>query len=118
MSCWQIGLLLFFVGQPVALFFGYAVGIQYQRESLPQWVRNICEVVALLATIVDVLANFTVLLIYLLDLPRWGEWTFSTRLERLVLQPGLQGRVAIAIARVLNRIAPPGHPHIKAAVGK
>lgn len=33
-------------------------------------------------------------LLYVLDRPQMGEWTFSTRLERLVLQTGLRGRVA------------------------
>jgi hypothetical protein len=117
---WWI-LLLFFVGQPVALFFGYSLGIQYQRESWPQWARNVCEFVAGFALLIDVLANWTVLSIYLWEWPRWKqnelqpEWTFSTRLERLWFDTGWRGRVARPIARLLNWIAPPGHPHIKNA---
>lgn len=111
---WQLALLLFFVGQPVALFFAYTLGIQYQRGGW--W--SVLEGVAVLALIIDVIANLTVLSLYLWDFPQRGEWTFSTRLERLVLQPGWRGRVALAIGRLLNRIAPPGHPHIKNAVNR
>lgn len=121
-------LLAFFLGLPMALFFAYAIGIQYQREAwpvwmpllgskpFPQWLRDICEVVAAIALLIDVPANWTVLSLYFWEWPGPNEYTFSTRLERLVTQTGWRSRIAWPIARLLNRIAPPGHPHIKNAV--
>ena len=115
---WLHLLFAYFVGLPMALFFAYAVGIQYQRESLPLPVRGLCAVVAAMGLVIDVLANWTVLSVYLLELPlipsQWAniEWTFSTRLERLVTEQGWRSRIAWPIARLLNWLAPPGKPHI------
>lgn len=115
---WPHFLVLFFVGLPVALFFAYAIGIQYQRESWWQWARNVCLVIAGIAVLIDVLAEWTVLSLYLWELPREHEYTFSDRLERLVTETGWRSRIAWPIALLLNWIAPPGHPHIKNAVEK
>lgn len=112
----QYFLLWFFVGLPVALFFAYAIGIQYQRESWPQWARNVCLVIAGIAVVIDVLAEWTVLSLYLWERPKEHEYTFSDRLERLVTETGWRSRIAWPIALLLNAIAPPGHPHIKNAV--
>ncbi|WP_342617241.1 hypothetical protein [Rhodoferax sp. GW822-FHT02A01] len=116
---WWHYLLLFFIGQPLALFIGYAVGIQYESETLPAWLRFVFEVIVCLALIIDFIANMTVLSIYLWELPQIHdrrEWTFSTRLERLCLDTTTwQGRTALQVALLLNRIAPPGKPHIKNA---
>jgi hypothetical protein len=109
-------LLAFFVGLPAALFVTYAIGIQYQRESLWAWVRGICEVVAIIAMVIDVIAEWTVLSLYFMEWPLIHEYTFSDRLERLVTETGWRSRIAWPIARVLNWIAPPGHPHIINAV--
>jgi hypothetical protein len=109
---WPQFFLLFFVGLPGALFFAYAIGIQYQRESLPRWLRNVCEVIAGFALLIDVAAEWTVLSLYLWERPRQHEYTFSDRLERLVTENGWRSRIAWPIALLLNWIAPPGHPHI------
>lgn len=127
---WPLWLLAFFVGLPMALFFAYAIGVQYERErwpdwlpllrgrQFPVWLRAICAVVAAVGLVIDVLANWTVLSLYLWEWPKWRpwvmhtEWTFSTRLERLVLSQGWRSRIAWPIARQLNWIAPPGKPHI------
>ena len=107
-----------FMGLPMALFFAYAIGIQYQRESLPLVVRGVCAIVAAVGLVIDVLANWTVLSVYLWEVPlvpsQWSriEWTFSTRLERLVLESGWRSRTALPISRLLNWVAPPGKPHI------
>lgn len=112
-----------FIGIPVILLISYAIGIQYQRESLPMLLRAVCAAVAVVALLLDVLANWTVLSVYMLEWPRWradvvhAEWTFSTRLERLWFDTSWRGKVARQIARLLNWLSPPGHPHIKAAVG-
>jgi hypothetical protein len=126
--------LAFFVGLPMALFFAYAIGVQYERERwpdwlpllrgrrLPMWLRAVCACVAAFGLVIDVLANWTVLAIYLWEWPKrrpsvmHTEWTFSTRLERLVLTYGWRWCISWRIARMLNWIAPPGKPHIHNAV--
>ena len=117
-------ILIVFIGLPGGLFFGYCIGIQYQRDAWWLWVRCICAIVLTWALVIDVAANWTSLSVYFWEFPREPpdvdstEWTFSERLERLVLTDGWRGRIALAIARFLNRVAPPGHPHIKNAVGR
>lgn len=104
--------LAFFIGLPLALAITYAIGIQYQRESLWTWVRFVCMCVAVAAIFIDVIAQWTVLSLYLWEWPKHQEYTFSDRLERLVNDTGWRGAIARPIALVLNWIAPPGHPHI------
>lgn len=89
----------------------YPIAVQYERGG---WWRVVAPITAL-AMVIDVAANHTELSLALWERPRRGEWTFSTRLERLVLISGRRGNVARRIARALNWIAPPGHPHIKNA---
>lgn len=118
----------FFIGLPLALFIGYAIGIQYERQTwpawvpalrgktFPEWLRYLCAVVVFLALIVDVIANWSVFWICFWQKPRRGEFTFSDRLERWVTEPGWRASLAWPIARLLNWLAPPGHPHIHNAV--
>ena len=106
---------------PLLMLVLYAVGIQYQRESLPQWLRDVCSGVAVFGLVLDVLLNWTLFSLYLWELPRWGkgqpkpEYTFSDRLERLWSDATWRGKVARPIALLLNWIAPRKHPHIKEA---
>lgn len=111
-------LFLFFIGLPGALFVGYTIGIQYQRESWWLWVRMVCLLVAGVTMLLDVIAEWTVLSIYMFEFPEPGEYTFSDRLERLCLESGWRGWIGLRISRLLNWIAPPGHPHINNAIGK
>ncbi|QDL55292.1 hypothetical protein [Rhodoferax aquaticus] len=92
----------------------YPIAIQIERGG---WWRLLAPV-TLFALLVDVIANYTELVVLTFDFPRRGEWTFSTRLERLVLSSDWRGRAARPISRLLNWIAPTGHPHIKNAIGK
>jgi hypothetical protein len=57
---------------------------------------------------VDVLMNYTWLALFTLDIPRRGEYTFSTRLERLVHDQGMRGTVCRQIAYAINYVLP-GH---------
>jgi hypothetical protein len=82
----------------------YAIGIQYQRKGL--WYATLP--VALLALVLDFFLNYTELALLTLDLPRWGEWTFSTRLARLRWEADWRGDIARYITRVLDAIAPSG----------
>lgn len=42
----------------------------------------------------DVLANLVVFTVLLLELPRWGEWTVTARLQRHHADPTWRGKVA------------------------
>ena len=90
-------LLLQLVGLPLLLALAFPVVIGWRQAT--GW-RRAC--LALLAAI-DVWLNFTTLALYMLDWPRWGEWTFSKRLERLVCDAGWRGALARPVARYLNR---------------
>lgn len=87
----------------------YVIGIQYQRGG---WWR-ICLVAALPAILLNVLMNFTVLAVLTWDWPRKGEWTFSQRLSRLVLETGWRGTLAWYTARYLLDPFDPDGIHIK-----
>lgn len=82
----------------------YAVAIQYERGG---WWR-VFYLVAVPAWVLDVVLNYTELAAMTLDRPRWGEWTFSTRLKRLKRADGWRGSVGRYVARVLDVIAPSG----------
>ena len=82
----------------------YPLAIQYQRGGV--WL--ILAPVAIIAFIVDVLANYTELVLLFGDTPRRGEYTFSNRLFRLQTGTGWRGDLARYIVRVLNAIAPSG----------
>ncbi|MEY2688890.1 MAG: hypothetical protein RL375_3088 [Pseudomonadota bacterium] len=87
----------------------YVVGIQYQRGG---WWRFLV-LVALPALLLNVILNYTVLALLTWDWPQRGEWTFSKRLERLVLAPGWRGDVAFYVARhLLDPFDPDGY-HVK-----
>lgn len=104
---------LLFIGQPLLLAAGYVVGIQYLRGGI----LLLLGAVAAIALVIDTLANLTVFSVYFWELPQirtHGEWTFSTRLERLFYDTGWRGALARPIALMLNRIDPT-HSHIKAA---
>ena len=71
--------------------------------------------VTLLAWVVDCLANYTTISMLVGEFPRWGEWTFSQRLERLCKEPSPDQQLFIQIALKLNRVDPL-HCHIKAVL--
>lgn len=62
----------------------------------------------LVAWLSDVLANYTLLALLFASWPRWGEWTFSLHLPRLIRLPGLRGFLALAIKTHINSEVP-GH---------
>jgi len=82
----------------------YPVAVQYERGGF--W--RLLFPVTFLALIIDVIANWTELSVAFWELPRMGEWTFSTRLERLVHGMGWRSDIARFVARQLNAIYP-GH---------
>jgi hypothetical protein len=90
----------------------YPLAIQYERGG---WWRIIAPV-TVLALLIDVIANYTELSLAFWEWPRYGEWTFSTRLNRLITWEDWRGSVARPIAAVLNYIAPSGK-HIEALQG-
>lgn len=86
----------------------YPIAIQYERGGW--W--NIVAPVTLVALVIDVFANHTELALAMWEWPKRGEWTFSTRLERLVREQGWRGDIARPVVSILNFIAPSGK-HIK-----
>ena len=111
---WVVLLLITFPlwGIP-ALWLLFPLAIQYERGGV--W---LCVApVTLLALLLDVVLNYTTLALLTWDFPRWGEWTFSTRLARLIQFPdeGYQRYWSRYVARCLDAIAPSGQ-HIKRPV--
>jgi hypothetical protein len=82
----------------------YAVGIQVERGGA--WL--LLWPITGIALVLDVILNFTELALLTLDLPAWGEWTFSKRLSRLKAAGGWRGDLARYIKRGLDAIAPSG----------
>lgn len=77
-----------FLGLPVLLWCLYVVGIQFERVALggSRWWYCVLPV-TFVALLLDVLLNYTVLVVLTWDVPRVGEWTFSDRLARLKRPP-------------------------------
>lgn len=86
----------------------YFLGIQYERGGL--W--RIMAVFAVVGLVIDVILNYTELALLTLDFPRKGEYTFSTRLQRLQYNTDWRGDIARPIASLLDALAPSGQ-HIK-----
>lgn len=95
-------LLLQLVGLPLLLAVAFPVVIGWRQAT--GWRR----VVLALTAVLDIWLNFTTFAVCTLDWPRWGEWTFSKRLERLARDAGWRGALARPVARYLNRFDP-GH---------
>lgn len=105
-------ILLFPLYIPLALALGYLIGIQYNRY----WILYPLIIVAIPTLFLDVLANYTILSIYMWEKPNKFsfylgriEYTFSDRLERLVLSSGWRCNIARFIAKWMNKVAPIKH---------
>jgi hypothetical protein len=103
-----IYLILFFLLSPWILFFWFTITIQYLRGGI-FWLLAITGGVTLP---LDVFYNYSVFVVLMWDVPKKGEYTFSSRLERLVLRTDWRGEFARQIATCLNAICPT-HNHIK-----
>jgi hypothetical protein len=82
----------------------YPLAVQYERGGY--W--RLLFPVTFCTLIIDVVANWTELSLAFWEFPRYGEWTFSTRLERLIHGYGWRSDVARFVAHQLNAIYP-GH---------
>jgi hypothetical protein len=105
-----------FIVVPLFMFLLYTVGIQYQGGG----VCLALVFVVLAAWLLDVLLNYTVLVIYTrLDWPRGREYTFSQRMPRLIAggparrRPGPVGRQCLLLAHALNALAPKTHINLE-----
>lgn len=87
----------------------YPLAIQIERGG---WWRLLLPI-TVLALIVDVLANYTELVLLTWDWPAAGEYTFSTRCVRLQYYPGWAGCVA-RFARWYTNYFDPLGDHIHA----
>lgn len=97
----------------VLLILLYPIVIQYNRGGFFKLLLPLL----FLAIIADIIANYTILIVLMLDVPQEGEYTFSKRLERLVLETGIRGKICLVIAKILNWFDP-SHNHIKNAMYK
>lgn len=91
----------------------YLVGVQYHRGG--NW-RALWPVGAA-AIAFDLLLNYTLFAIVTWDWPRSKEYTFSTRLERLIHDTGWRGSLARAITYYLLDWADPRGFHINPTRG-
>jgi len=87
----------------------YIVGVQYKRGGA--WLAM--YPVAFAALVLDWAMNYTIFAVMLWDFPRKGEWTFSTRLERLVRSTGWRQVLAQAIAHYMLDPFNPDGVHVK-----
>jgi hypothetical protein len=84
------------------LFFLYTYGVRYFRGG---WYRCWAPV-TILAFLVDVFANYTSLCM-LGGWPKKGEYTFTSKLFRMMQESGLDQELYVQLALKLNRISFP-----------
>lgn len=111
--------LLFFASsiaacQALFILYVFSMNVQrvYEQRRMTTWHWLFAGAWVVFAILLDVVLNYTLLAVLTLDFPKSGEYTFSQRLERLVRQDGLRGKVARSIAFVLDPFDPSGK-HIK-----
>ena len=68
---------------------------------------------AVLALLLNVALNYTVLALVTWDFPRQGEWTFSKRLERFIRGTGWRRELAALVAMALLDPFDPDGRHIQ-----
>ena len=91
----------------------FSITIQYVRGGI-FWLFAITGGITIP---LDVFYNYTAFVVLMWDIPKKGEYTFSSRLERLVSRTDWRGEFARQIATCLNAICPT-HDHIKNAIGR
>ena len=94
-------LLMQFLLLPLLLFAIYPYAVQYEKYPNRIWA-------AALTHILSGYLNFTTFVLYTLDFPMSGEWTFSKRLARLRRLSGFRGAICQQVANYLNYFSP-GH---------
>ena len=94
------------------LWIFFPLFIQYKRGGW--W--SVLIPFAVVLFVIDVLANYTELIIMTWDRPRRGEYTFSNRLYRLQSKAGGMGEFYRWIVGMLNA-ATPGGLHIQPPKG-
>jgi len=82
----------------VLLFLLYPLAIQYERGGW--W--NILKPLALVAGIIDIIANYTELALLTWDFPKHNEYTLSVRCARLIHQDNWAGTVGRFTQRYCN----------------
>jgi hypothetical protein len=82
----------------IILLFLYPIAVQFNRGG---WFLLLAPITVFTLAL-DVLANYTELALLTWDFPRTGEYTFSTRLERLGKNTDWRGSVARGVISYLN----------------
>ena len=85
----------------------YPIAIQFERGG---WWLVVLPV-TVVALVIDIIANYTELALLTWDWPRRGEWTFSTRCQRLQHDSGWRGRIG-RLVRDYTNYWDPQHDHI------
>lgn len=99
---------MLFVVAPPLMFLLYVVGIQYQAGGVCKWLGFVTAI----AWVLDLLLNYTALVVYTdFDRPQHAlrEFTFSQRMPRLIAAGGTVGWLCLMLAHALNALAPKIH---------
>lgn len=97
--------LALLIASPLILWLAYIPAIQFRRGGWWRLMYPFTFVVAL----ADIIINYTVLALYTWDWPRRGEYTFSKRLDRLIMLDDWRGDVYRFVAvEMLDRFEPDG----------
>jgi len=108
MTTLLVWLWMLLVVAPLLMFLLYVVGIQYQAGG----VCLLLAFVTVFAWLLDILLNYTTLVVYTaFDIPQRArrEFTFSQRMPRLIAAGGTVGRLCLMLAHALNALAPKIH---------
>ena len=92
----------------LAMWLLYIVGVQYKRGGV--W--GMLAPITVIALVLDVVGNYTLFALLTWDFPRAGEYTFSTRLSRLVHYDDWRGDLARDIAWYLLDPFDPSGRHV------
>jgi MFS family permease len=93
------------------ILYVFSMNVQrvYEQQRMTGWHWFFAGGWVVVAIVLDVILNFTILALLTLDFPKRKELTFSQRLERLVKDTGWRGKAARATAFILNPFDPKGY---------
>lgn len=81
------------------------------QVSVVAWILS--SPIMVTALLWDCILNYTFFAVLTFDFPKWKEWTFSKRLNRLVLSDDWRGSIARWVAASLLDPYDPSGKHIK-----
>jgi len=105
----MIYLYTFPLWSPILMLVWFTIGIQHERESLPDVLRAILSFITFFGLLFDIFMQYTVANLYFWEINPVHEFTISMRIGRLMSDPGWRGNIARRLAWLLNAIAPVRH---------